>query len=82
MATHHLKTWPDYFDKVKFGKKTFEIRKNDRDYQVGDILILHEYDNERKQYTNTPEISFIVTYLIKDCSWIIEDYVIMTIKPI
>ncbi|OXM11246.1 RNA-binding protein [Enterococcus faecalis] len=40
---HELKILPTYFEDVIVGKKTFEIRKNDRDYKVGDILILNEY---------------------------------------
>jgi len=40
---HDLKTWPLYFAAVSSGKKTFEIRKNDRDFKVGDILILKEF---------------------------------------
>ena len=35
-----LKILPEYFEAVKSGKKTFELRKNDRDFCVGDILIL------------------------------------------
>lgn len=42
--THELKTLPVYFDAVKRGDKTFEVRKNDRDFQTGDVLILKEYD--------------------------------------
>lgn len=41
--THNLKTLPQYFDKLKEGQKNFEIRLNDRDYQVGDILKLIYY---------------------------------------
>ena len=41
---HKLKTWPVFFADVESGVKTFEIRKNDRNFQVGDILILEEYD--------------------------------------
>lgn len=41
MATHDLKLSDKYFNDVKNGIKTFEIRNNDRGYQVGDILVLH-----------------------------------------
>ncbi|MBL1228167.1 DUF3850 domain-containing protein [Enterococcus sp. BWB1-3] len=39
-----LKLHVDYFDAVAKGIKTFEIRKNDRNYQIGNILVLREYD--------------------------------------
>jgi hypothetical protein len=41
---HYLKTLPVYFDAVRRGDKTFEIRKNDRDFQTGDTLVLKEFD--------------------------------------
>jgi hypothetical protein len=40
---HVLKTWPDYFDRIEDGTKTFEIRRNDRGFQTGDTLRLREY---------------------------------------
>ena len=43
---HNLKTWIPYFEDIINGLKTFELRKNDRDFSVGDILILEEYDKE------------------------------------
>ena len=43
-ATHHLKTWPAFFDAVERGDKTFEVRKNDRAFQAGDTLMLEFYD--------------------------------------
>lgn len=40
---HNLKILPTYFEDVTIGKKIFEIRKNDRDFQIGDSLVLHEW---------------------------------------
>ena len=37
---HELKISPEYYDAVVNGIKPFEIRKNDRNYSVGDALRL------------------------------------------
>ncbi len=39
---HHLKIKPEYFKLVASGVKKFEIRKDDREFKVGDIVHLHE----------------------------------------
>ncbi|QJD54428.1 hypothetical protein P9A28_gp42 [Sphingomonas phage Eidolon] len=44
MNTHELKCHPHFFAAIAAGKKTFEIRRNDRDYRIGDMLNLREYD--------------------------------------
>jgi len=44
MQIHTLKTHPQPFSLVWCGKKLYEYRKDDRDFIVGDVLILHEYD--------------------------------------
>jgi hypothetical protein len=41
---HDLKIWPVYFDALADGRKTFEYRRNDRDYAVGDVLHLREWE--------------------------------------
>ena len=51
MRKHDLKTWPEYFKEVQAGTKTFEVRKDDRNFQVGDILELQEYDPKANWYT-------------------------------
>jgi hypothetical protein len=43
---HQLKTWPVFFQAIREGRKTFEIRENDRGFQVGDTVELIEYDPE------------------------------------
>jgi len=78
--THDLKTWPEYFLQVVVGKKTFEIRKNDRDFKVKDILHLQEWDPKTEQYTGQA-CSFKVTYLTPLDSFGALGYVAMAIVP-
>lgn len=62
MKIHELKTWPEYFEAVSNGSKTFEIRKNDREFSVGDTITLKEFDPKEDKYTgHTLEV--IVTYM-------------------
>lgn len=60
---HKLKISPLYFRDVINGKKTFELRKDDRNIQVGDTVLLQEYD---VMYTGREE-EIIVTYVLRDC---------------
>jgi hypothetical protein len=60
--THTLKTWPEPFDAVDKGWKTFEIRKDDRNFQPGDKLVLQEWDPSTKQYTGR-EIHYMVRFV-------------------
>lgn len=39
-VVHELNTWPVYFDAVKRGEKAFEVRRDDRGFQKGDIVRL------------------------------------------
>lgn len=45
------KCWPEYFQKIFEGKKTFELRLNDFDIEEGDVLILKEWNPKTKDYT-------------------------------
>ena len=63
MTDHNLKTWPQYFEAVRDGKKTFEVRRNDRGFQVGDRLSLQEWDPDEGKYTGR-ELHRYVSYML------------------
>ena len=53
MTYHELKIESRWFERVKAGEKTAEVRLHDRDYQTGDLLHLHEvnrYGNRAQNY--------------------------------
>ncbi len=75
--TYEVKTAPSYFDAAMAGKKMFELRKNDRNYQVGRKLLQKEFkDNE---YTGR-EILQEITYLLEDYTGLEEGYCILGTK--
>lgn len=43
MKVHELKTWPEFFEPIAKMEKTFELRKDDREFHVGDVLHLREW---------------------------------------
>ncbi|BAU28203.1 uncharacterized protein DUF3850 [Aneurinibacillus soli] len=59
---HELKTEPQYFQAVLDGHKRFEIRKNDRDFKVGDTLVLKEYNADVHAFTGR-KVEVTVTYM-------------------
>lgn len=60
---HPLKTWPEYFEAMASGAKTFEVRYNDRYFEVGDLLLLQEYDPNTHDYTGR-SLTVAVTYIL------------------
>lgn len=51
MAIHELKSWPRFFAAIKAGRRKHELRRNDRDFKEGDILLLREWNNELQEFT-------------------------------
>lgn len=64
MTTHELKILPKYFHDVILENKNFELRKNDRDFNIGDKVVLMEYIDGK--YTGSTAIREI-KYILKDC---------------
>lgn len=80
ITVHELKTINPFFDDVFYNRKNFEVRKNDRDYKVGDRLKLVEHDPSVKR----------PRYVLKDIQYILPggqygidpDYVVLGLKEI
>ena len=64
--THELKIAPKYFEAVKNWTKPFEIRKDDRNYQVGDIVILKEFNLMSGIYSGR-QIARKISYVLRHC---------------
>lgn len=58
------KIWPKSFEKILSGDKTFELRLADWQCNVGDTLILREWNPETKQYTGR-SVEKTATYILK-----------------
>lgn len=80
ITVHELKTINPFFDDVFYNRKNFEVRKNDRNYKVGDRLKLIEFDSSVKR----------PRYVFKDIQYILPggqygidpDYVVLGLKEI
>ncbi len=51
MKTIEKKVWPEYFEAILAGRKTFELRLADFEVNEGDTLILKEWNPEINDYT-------------------------------
>jgi len=78
---HNLKTWPEYYEAIEMGAKTFEIRKNDREFKVGDILSLEEYNPNERAYTGRV-MRVIISYILAAQPFVPEGYVCMAIHKL
>lgn len=83
MTIRWLKVWPQYFDALVSGEKTFEFRRDDREppYAVGDALVLREYNPEGGDFCYTGRrIQRYVTYVARG-GVIPEGYCVMSVVP-
>lgn len=63
---HDVKIKPEYFEAVATGRKNFELRYDDRNYQVDDEVCLMEWDRVRG-FTGR-HITVKITYILRNCT--------------
>lgn len=62
-AMHELKCWPKFFEAIAQGRKRHDLRRSvDRNFRVGDLLRLQEFDPDRGNYTGRTQL-VRVTYV-------------------
>lgn len=76
MTEHRVKCWPEYFLDIGDGTMTFNLRKNDRDYQVGDTIVFEEFRHRVGEYTGET-ITCRVGYILKNFDGLMPGYVIL-----
>lgn len=88
MKLHKLKTVQPHFSNVKYhnGKvenyfKKFEIRQNDRDFSVGDLLLLLEYNSCQQEYTGDGYFTEI-NYILSDSQYLQPGFIVLGLAPI
>jgi len=78
---HELKCWPEFFRPMKLGVKRFDIRKDDRGFKVGDMVVQLEWDPKTGKHTGA-RLEFKVIYLLRheDFEGIAPGYVVMGLQ--
>lgn len=69
---HELKSWVGLFEPLMLGQKKHDFRVLDRDYQVGDVCLLREYEPVTKTYTGRSalvRITYITSAQHQQCAF-------------
>ena len=71
-----------FFVDVELGKRNFDVRLNDRDYRINDLIVLHEVKESLSGLQETGKrVSREITSLMYGGTYgIVKGYVIMSIK--
>lgn len=86
---HKLKCLTQYFQDISDGVKTFEVRFNDRNFQVGQIIELLEIvkmpkdnllDKEKDIIYTGRKLKVRITYILDDINFCKEGYVVLGIE--
>ena len=79
-ATHDVKIRKEYYDSVAQGDKPFEVRYNDRNYKVGDKLVMREVDASGMPSGRV--ITARVSYVLSDDRYVQYGYVILGLRDV
>ena len=81
MTEHHLKTWPEFFGPLVTRVKKAEVRLDDRGFEVGDELVLEEWDPVAKTYTGRVQRRWI-SHVLRDSPGLAQGYVLLSFEAL
>lgn len=79
MTKHELKCLPQFFQPVVDGKKTVEIRFNDRDFKVGDTIVLNEFSGTYGRASGRTGL-LEITHILDDRRFLQPGYVALSVS--
>lgn len=87
MKTHRLKVFIKYADAIMNGTKTFEVRKNDRGYEVGDKIVFDVVTNEGYAVGAAARhplngVAYRIDYILDDFEGLAQKYVALAISKV
>jgi len=85
---HELKIYPEFFQAITLGKKTFEVRLNDRNYQCGDVVVLRECESLPNSPHSRPNPKYTGRCMVVEITYImpggvfgvLSDYIIFSFR--
>lgn len=72
-----IKCLPEYFEAANAGIKPWELRYDDRNYAVGDLLIMREWKDGK--YTGR-QLTGKITYILRNFTGLAEGWVILSFE--
>jgi len=82
MKIHKLKTVNPYFNDIWNRIKNFDVRQNDRNFKIGEYLLLREYDPNTLNKYLFRELLCRIFYIFKDSKFLKKGFIIMGIHII
>jgi uncharacterized protein YndB with AHSA1/START domain len=79
---HCLKTRPAFFGRFWTGRKTAELRRDDRDFRIGDDVLLEEWDPENEEYTGRA-LRCQITDIVRDAErfGLMKGFAMLSLQP-
>lgn len=79
---HELKCWPEHFAEIVAGRKRFELRLHDRQYAVGDVLELQEFNPSAATFTGRKIEVKVLHLMLGGKFGLAKHFLLMSICPV